>query len=457
MMFPVGAFDEDEREDGLPSIGGPHVLLSDPNDRPMEGEENESFGSNLSNNLGRLNPLSRIRAEYNDIYSSGNGNGVMNLKELDAYVQETVRAQRQQRRKELLAKVAILMSFVVIASAMFGSSIFVYEDVRGSPTNRKRIYNKEEALKFELPRGYIRSQCEVDLTHNKSFLELVVDTEYLGDEPACRAEAPDCKWLNPTIPAPRNDENTVVNTEWNGAFRFNIHHIQGMLDTRGSLDVVLVGDSIVEHWEGRDMGISEISLRRDHEVFEELFTRHGGGKIDGMAHGIGGDRCANLLYRLNNGEMPAGFDPKVWWVLVGTEDWFQGIDSHAIVAGIVKTVESIREAHPNSHVVINSILPRGNEERDGNPHYESLQEINRMLRCFVASENARRFDKLHVPELSFFNATDIFLFRDPEVGYFVNPALLPDYIHPSAQGEEIWGRQIVKKVMRLTSKDHKHQ
>jgi len=457
-MFPASAFDEDEREEGLPPIGGPQMLLADPNDPPLEGEANESFGSNLSNNLGRLNPLSRIRAEYNDIYSSGNGHGVMNLKELDAYVQETVRAQRQQRRKELLIKVAILISFVVIASAMFSSSIFVYEDVKGSHPFHKKIYKTEKkASKFTLPRGYVRSECEVKMTHNRSFMELIDDTEYLDDEPACRTEATDCKWLNPTIPAPRNDENTVVSTEWKGAFQFNIHHIQGMIKTRGELDVVLVGDSIVEHWEGKDMGISEVSLRRDHEVFEELFTRHGGGKIDGMAHGIGGDRCANLLYRLENGEMPEGFNPKVWWVLVGTEDWFQGIDSHTIVAGIVKIVESIREVHPHSHIVINSILPRGNEERDGNPHYESLHEINRMLDCFVASENARRFDNVHVPELSFFNATDIFLFRDPEVGYFVNPALLPDYIHPSAQGEEIWGRQIVKKVLRLTSKDHKHQ
>ena len=233
-----------------------------------------------------------------------------------------------------------------------------------------------------------------------------------------------------------------------------MHHIQGVMDTHSEIDIVMVGDSIVEHWEGKDMGILEPTLHRDHEVFEELFTRHGGGKIDGMAHGIGGDRCASLLYRLENGEMPQNFNPKVWWILIGTQDWKAGIQSDAIVSGIAKIALAIRKIHPHSHIVINSILPRGNEERYGNPHYESLHDINHKVNCFVGSENARRKADTSIPELTFFNATDIFLFRDPEVGYFVNSALLPDYVHPSAQGEEIWGRKIVKEVLHLTSHDH---
>ena len=204
------------------------------------------------------------------------------------------------------------------------------------------------------------------------------------------------------------------------------------------------------------MGISEPSLHRDHEVFEELFTRHGGGKIDGMAHGIGGDRCANLLYRLENGEMPNGFNPKVWWLLVGTEDWKNGVDSETIVAGILKIVNVIQEAHPRSHIVVNSILPRGNERRDENPHYAALYDINRRLECFVATENDKHDFGVTNPRLAFFNATSIFLFEDPEVGYFVNPALLPDYVHPSAQGEEIWGRKIVDQVLQMTGHGGKH-
>jgi lysophospholipase L1-like esterase len=245
-----------------------------------------------------------------------------------------------------------------------------------------------------------------------------------------------------------------VTAEWNYAFQFNIRHIQGMAGN--DVDVVLIGDSIVEHWEGKDMGINEPTLHRDHLVFEELFSKKGGGLIEGMAHGIGGDRCSNLLWRLQNGEMPRNFEPQVWWVLIGTEDWRVGVGSEAIVAGIVNIVMTIQQAHPNAHIVINSILPRGNEKRNDNPHYAALFDINRRLACFVDSENARHAasapqeDTTLVP-LTFFNATSIFLFLDPEVGYFVNPALLPDYVHPSAQGEEIWGEKIVDVVLNLTA------
>jgi lysophospholipase L1-like esterase len=295
----------------------------------------------------------------------------------------------------------------------------------------------------------------------------------------CR-QVPDCDWDNPTIPAQRHDDNTVVTAEWNYAVQFNIRHIQSMTanspeddndndestytktsqEAQSNVDVVLIGDSIVEHWEGKDMGINEASLHPDHEVFEELFSKKGGGQIDGMAHGIGGDRCSNLLWRLQNGEMPLNFEPKVWWILIGTEDWRVGVGSEAIVAGIVNIVTTIRQAHPTTHIVINSILPRGNEKRNENPHYAALFDINRRLACFVDSENARHQaaamaqdqDAALVPvPLTFFNATSIFLFLDPEVGYFVNPALLPDYVHPSAQGETIWGEKIVEMILNLTA------
>lgn len=453
MMLPSD-FDDDDREEGLPSL----PPIPDQNARMLSIREREhqTETERAATGLGRLNPLSRVHNEYNDIYqSSFTSSGVLNLKELDAYVKETVRVQRQQRRRELFTKVAIVVSFVVIVTTMFGSSIFVFEDVRGSHPFGKRTYNQEKRIyEFELPPGYVQSQCEEKLTHSKSFLGLIDETEYMGTVPSCQNAVPDCDWQNPVIPVARHDANTALTAEWNAAFRFNMRHIQGLVDNSGDLDVVMIGDSIVEHWEGKDMGISEPSLRRDHEVFEELFTRHGGGKIDGMAHGIGGDRCANLLYRIENGEMPKNFDPKVWWILIGTEDWKAGVQSNAIVSGIIKIALTIREARPEAHIVINSILPRGNEEQDGNPHYESLHDINQKLECFVSSENERNQEDAETTEISFFNATNIFLFRDPEVGYFVNSALLPDYVHPSAQGEEIWGRQIVKEVLRLTENDH---
>ena len=121
-MFPACAFDSDD-DRSVSSSGSACELGGIPNysdnDVPSTTTRYTNTNTNNNNNassssssssqqggngLGRTNPLARHRDEYNHIYASsttaGGSHGAMNLKELDAYVQETVRAQRQQRRKE---------------------------------------------------------------------------------------------------------------------------------------------------------------------------------------------------------------------------------------------------------------------------------------------------------------------------------------------------------------------
>ena len=86
-------------------------------------------------------------------------------------------------------------------------------------------------------------------------------------------------------------------------------------------DVALVGGSLIEHMAGKELGQRQTQLKRDEDVFESLFTKQGGGAIEGMALGISQDRISNLLYRLRMGELTYTFRPKVWWVAIGTKDW----------------------------------------------------------------------------------------------------------------------------------------
>ncbi|CAB9530668.1 Platelet-activating factor acetylhydrolase IB subunit beta [Seminavis robusta] len=141
-----------------------------------------------------------------------------------------------------------------------------------------------------------------------------------------------------------------------------------------SLDVVLIDDSLVEHMEGKELGKEQTSLRRDHDVFDQLFNKSDGGALDGLALGIGGDRCANLLYRLTNGELTKAFNPKVWWIVVGTEDWEFGSTPAAILAGVIAIVNAIRSVHPDTQIVINSLLPHQVND-------ESIRQVNLMLGC----------------------------------------------------------------------------
>jgi hypothetical protein len=70
------------------------------------------------------------------------------------------------------------------------------------------------------------------------------------------------------------------------------------------------------------------------------------------------NQTANVLWRLQNDEMPYDFNPKVWWLVLGMNDLTRMQCSEEIVVlGILRVVEEIRLKKPDAHIVINSLLP----------------------------------------------------------------------------------------------------
>ena len=57
---------------------------------------------------------------------------------------------------------------------------------------------------------------------------------------------------------------------------------------RNGLDLVMLGDSIIERWNGtRNLGnVKEPAMR---EVYEKMFTKEGGGQIEALPLGIDGE------------------------------------------------------------------------------------------------------------------------------------------------------------------------
>ena len=66
----------------------------------------------------------------------------------------------------------------------------------------------------------------------------------------------------------------------------------------------------------------------------------------------------NVLWRLLHGEMPADFNPRVWWVVLGMNDLGRmQCSEEVVVLGILRVVEEIRSRKPDAKIVINSMLP----------------------------------------------------------------------------------------------------
>jgi lysophospholipase L1-like esterase len=263
-----------------------------------------------------------------------------------------------------------------------------------------------------------------------------------------------CQCLNLVLPVPRLDK---FRSAWFRTFKRNLQLIADTASTTatGNLDVVLLGDSITEHWLGTDLGAAYTTLSEHFQVYQELFRNKNSDNnnaTSGLALGIGGDTCPHLLYRLMNGEMAelhssassSALQPAVWWILIGTGDYSASCKAEQIVTGTVRIVQEILERRPSATVVVNSILPRGYRWLLGPDWYEKLTVVNRQMECYAASQK----------RVEFFNATDFFVEEGTseegdDHSVRVNTTLMMDQVHPSAAGYRIWGQAIVDRVQEI--------
>ncbi len=108
----------------------------------------------------------------------------------------------------------------------------------------------------------------------------------------------------------------------------------------GNVDLLLIGDSITQGWEGSGK-----------DVWNEYYT-----KRNAVNLGIGGDRTQHVLWRLENGNVD-GIKPKLAVLMIGTNN--AGANSaEEIGEGIQAIVKKLREKLPETKVLILAIFPR---------------------------------------------------------------------------------------------------
>jgi lysophospholipase L1-like esterase len=240
-----------------------------------------------------------------------------------------------------------------------------------------------------------------------------------------------CHCSNPLEPA-----NFTDRPEWNRGYLRNVELAREAVASSRNLDVVLLGDSIVEFWQATYKGAPIAMFEGNHVVYQRLFDSPDA-PIQGLALGVAGDKCNQLLYRIQNGIIE-GLHPKMFWVLIGTNDVLaSSCRADQVVAGNVAIVRELQRQRPNATIVVQALLPVGDAEGIVLP--KLYARINRRLAC-LASDN----DASAAP-VQFVNVTELFLTSH----HTVNETLLPDKLHPSAMGAELWGQAIVSTVLRI--------
>ena len=180
----------------------------------------------------------------------------------------------------------------------------------------------------------------------------------------------------------------------------------------GKTDLLFLGDSITQGWGGQK------------EIWEKSF-----GSYRPANFGIGGDRTQHVLWRIENGELD-GIKPKVAVLMIGTNN--VGSDSaEGIAAGITKIVQTIRQKLPATKILLLAVFPRAEKP---NAQREKIQKVNSII--------AKLGDDRHVYSL---DIGDKFLEPDGTLSREV----MPDFLHLSPKGYQIWADAITPKLAQL--------
>lgn len=146
---------------------------------------------------------------------------------------------------------------------------------------------------------------------------------------------------------------------WGGTSWLDFH--AGLVKTveaaKGSIDVLLVGDSITQQWGA---------------AWQKHF-----GPYKSVNIGIGGDKTQNVLWRLDHGGV-AGLEPRLIVLLIGNNNMFFAPETgiEAVAQGIKTCVENLRNKFPKAEVVVVKIFPA---HAPGNRFYEDIKKTNAAL------------------------------------------------------------------------------
>lgn len=185
---------------------------------------------------------------------------------------------------------------------------------------------------------------------------------------------------------------------------------------QGNVELLMLGDSITEGWE-----------REGKALWDKLYAPRGAVNL-----GYGGDKTENLLWRLQNGELD-GISPRAAVVMIGTNNTGHRLENPRFTAaGIRAVLDELRARQPQMKILLLGIFPR--DAQPGTPMRKINSATNEIVSRYADNEN-----------IFYLDIGDRFLAEDGEL----SAEIMPDYLHLSEQGYQIWAEAMEPALARL--------
>ena len=188
-----------------------------------------------------------------------------------------------------------------------------------------------------------------------------------------------------------------------------------------TVDLVLLGDSIIHFWEWK------------HPASWRKLTE--GRTVLNL--GYGGDRTENVIWRVKHGELD-GYKARNIVLMIGTNNnSADTTDPTNVAKGVEKIVALIKAKQPGARLILHPIFPRGNSPKP-TKHHASASSRNDKTNALL-----KEFASKH-PEITWIDFNEKLV----DSSGWVPKNLMRDGIHPSAAGYDIWMDAILPVVGR---------
>ena len=207
----------------------------------------------------------------------------------------------------------------------------------------------------------------------------------------------------------RNRDLGIFGDYW-WANRFLKHREQAECLKGRTVDVVLVGDSIMHYWEWRHL--AKWSALTNGRTVLNL--------------GYAGDRTQHVLWRIEHGELD-GYKAKNVVLMIGTNNnSSDDTDPVNVAKAIELIIARIREKQPGAQVILHPIFPRG-VSADSKRHVAARARNDRtnvLLKEFAIAH----------PEVTWVDFNDKLV----DTTGWVPRTIMADEIHPTDAGYDLW-------------------
>lgn len=199
--------------------------------------------------------------------------------------------------------------------------------------------------------------------------------------------------------------------EWTTLWKERITQKMNQVEREGNdIRLVLIGDSITHNWENFGKSVCDKEFGRYHP----------------LNLGFSGCRTQHTLWIIEKTNIWKHIQPKLIVLMIGTNNLGSGESGvEATATAIERCVNSLRKQAPQAKILLYGIFP--NCRNASHPNRARIAGVNGLIKNLADGKNVFYED-----------ITDKLLEPD---GY-LSPKIMPDALHPSAEGYKIWAESI---------------